>query len=230
MASVKSAIATTSRSDGGAVVEDNRATHAGHTNLCPVAGGGCRAHRAAGHTRFLPLLAENSRRPSGTDCRPIFHRATTEPNTSASVCSFAAAVCGSNNLHAALVNDLPSPCRLGMLSGFFMTPDHGRQARRVGGSHNAECPRHHVGNQVIAARIDGSGRRAGLVPPGKSAALSRRTWGSVSRFGIKSPPRWCSRQAEFHHILSRRAPVGLALRHERRAGRATVSGNGRRWR
>jgi len=26
------------------------------------------------------------------------------------------------------------------------------------------------------------------------------------RFGIKSAPKWCSRQAEFHYILSRRSP------------------------
>src|SRR5215831_17767443 len=40
----------------------------------------------------------------------------------------------------------------------------------------------------------------------KSAALSRRTWKAVIRFGIRSAPKWCSRQAEYHYILSRRSP------------------------
>src|ERR1700732_3690876 len=53
----------------------------------------------------------------------------------------------------------------------------------------------------------------------------REGWESVIRFGTRSAPKWCSRQAEFHHILSRRSPVGLALRDERSAGRATVGGH-----
>src|SRR5215472_2590173 len=43
----------------------------------------------------------------------------------------------------------------------------------------------------------------------KSAALSRRTWKGDLRFGIRSAPKRCSRQAKFHHILSRRSPCGL---------------------
>jgi hypothetical protein len=35
-------------------------------------------------------------------------------------------------------------------------------------------------------------------------------WESVIGFGIGSAPKWCSRQAEFRHILSRRSPCGLA--------------------
>ena len=33
-------------------------------------------------------------------------------------------------------------------------------------------------------------------------------WESVIRLGIGSAPKWCSRQAEFHYILSRRSPCG----------------------
>ena len=34
---------------------------------------------------------------------------------------------------------------------------------------------------------------------------------AVIRFGIKSAPKWGSRQAEFHHILSRISPCGTGL-------------------
>ena len=32
------------------------------------------------------------------------------------------------------------------------------------------------------------------------------TWKAVIRFGLRSAPKWCSHQAEFHYILSRRSP------------------------
>jgi hypothetical protein len=36
-------------------------------------------------------------------------------------------------------------------------------------------------------------------------------WKSVIRFGARSAPKWCSRQAEFHHILGRRSPCETGL-------------------
>jgi hypothetical protein len=52
-------------------------------------------------------------------------------------------------------------------------------------------------------------------------------WGGNPSYGsrIRSAPKWCSRQAEFHHILGRRSPVGLAWQDERSAGRAAIGGH-----
>src|SRR6516225_7759239 len=46
-----------------------------------------------------------------------------------------------------------------------------------------------------------------------SAALSRRTWKAVI-LRIRSAPKRCSLQAEFHHSLSRRSPCGTGGRDE----------------
>ena len=49
----------------------------------------------------------------------------------------------------------------------------------------------------------------GRSSPGAGAPrpnMARRWWKAVIRFGIRSAPKWCSRQAEFHYILSRRSP------------------------
>ena len=37
-------------------------------------------------------------------------------------------------------------------------------------------------------------------------------WKAVIRFGIRSAPKWCSRQAEFHYIVSRRMSEGRVER------------------
>src|SRR5215470_14255257 len=35
-------------------------------------------------------------------------------------------------------------------------------------------------------------------------------WECIIRFGIEAAPKWCSRQAEFHHILGCRSPCWTA--------------------
>jgi hypothetical protein len=43
------------------------------------------------------------------------------------------------------------------------------------------------------------------------AGIGPIAWAAVVPFGIKSAPMWCSRQAEFHHILNRRSPYQTGL-------------------
>jgi hypothetical protein len=54
-------------------------------------------------------------------------------------------------------------------------------------------------------------------------------WAKSSRchlgVGADIAPKWGSRQAEFHHILSRRSPCGLAGEMSERAGRAPAGGH-----
>src|SRR5690348_8844067 len=43
-------------------------------------------------------------------------------------------------------------------------------------------------------------------------STDRSGWKAVIRFGIRSAPKWCSRQAEFHYIVSRRMSEGRVER------------------
>ena len=62
--------------------------------------------------------------------------------------------------------------------------------------------------------------RIGMQPPSINGAVSMPFnrveasgigVGKPQPGGIGSPPKWCSRQGEYHHILSRRSPGGTGL-------------------
>src|SRR6516165_4144803 len=114
----------------------------------------------------------------------------------------ALAITKRNKYHLLIFGDLCSaitglPKSLGALDN--------RQQRTTFESHN--------GRSALAA---GTGAHAPHLPFAIPAGIGSIGW----EFAQKR----CSRQAEFHHILSCRSPVGLALRDERSTGRATIGG------